>query len=137
MNNRIVDPDLFDEAINEFAFDYDWFVESNIEQDELFRMVSKFTMKTIHMSLQPQQSSLKQSTSGNHQELKYNWYCDAVYRVNIGDFFRDENGNYLHVDGVQQYDGWGVRQGTCTMVDLAQYKNLQDFIKYLEGEKIL
>ena len=134
---RIIDPTYFDEAIAEFHFEYDWYVEVGKKADSLGRLIHTFDKRKIMMSLQPQDSTLNQSKDANTQSLKYEWYCKAEYRVNIGDFFQDETGNFLHVDGVHPYDGWGVRRGTCTMVNLAQYKNFQDYIAYLNGEKII
>ena len=135
--SRIIDPNFFDQAINEFKFTYIWYVETGIRIDDLGRRIPSFDKRTIEMSLQPDQSRLVQTSQGNHHELTYKWYCKAIYRVNIGDFFFVLSGNYLHVDSVQSYDGWGVRQGSCTMVNLSQYKNLEDYIKYINGEKIL
>ena len=136
-DRRIIDPDFFDEAIGEFRFQYNWFIENSKKVDDLGRLVSSFDKQTIYGSLQPDASTLNQSVDGNYQSLKYRFYCKAIYRINIGDFLQDDDGNYLHVDGVQNYDGWGVRQCTLTMVTLNQYKNFQDYIKYLNGEKIL
>lgn len=136
-HNRLVDPDYFDDAIEEFKFPYVWYVENGITIDDYGREVASFDKQTIYGSLQPKESTLNQSTSGNHQSLQYEFYCKAIYRINIGDFLQDEDGNFLHVDGFQNYDPWGVRRCNCTMVTLNQYKNFQDYIKYLNGEKIL
>lgn len=134
---RLLDPSFFDEALAEFQFEYTWYVEVGKEADDLGRLIHKFDKNTILMSLQPSSASLSQNVDGNYQTLKYDWYCKADYRVNIGDFFQDESGNFLHVDSVQQYDMWGVRKGSCTMINLSQYKHFKEYLDYLNGEKIV
>ena len=132
--NHVIDPTYFFDAILEFAFDYDWYVMTGYELDDMKRKVAKFDHRTINGSLQPQTGNINFSNSGNTTQLKYNFYCKSLYRINFGDFIFYKN-RYLHVDEVQDYDEWGVRQVSLTMVNLTDYRDFEAYIKYLNGEE--
>ena len=133
--NHLIDPSYFYDAIEEFAFDYDIYVKTGETQDDYFRTKMTFEKQTIRGSLQTQGLSLNQSKAGNTQTNEYNFYCKSLYRINIGDFIFYK-GQWLHVDSVHEYDEWGVREAHLTMVQLSSYKDLEEYVKYLEGELI-
>lgn len=134
--NHLVDPSYFYDAIEEFAFDYDIYVQTQETTDEYFRKVYNFEKRTIRGSLQTDGLLLRQNKLGNTQENGYNFYCKSLYRINIGDFIFYKQ-QWLHVDSVHEYDEWGVREAHLTMVQLSSYKDLAEYVKYIEGEKIV
>ena len=134
--NHLVDPSYFYDAIEEFAFDYDIYVLTGETQDEYFRTKMSFEKKTIRGSLQTQGLTLQQNKNGNIQTNEYNFYCKSLYRINIGDFIFYK-GQWLHVDSVHEYDEWGVREAHLTMVQLSSYKDLEEYVKYINGEMIV
>lgn len=136
MPNHVVDPTWFFDALDLFTFEYDWFVQKGFAVDEMGRRITKFDKLKIEGSLQPEQTSLNFSENGNTQTYKYNFYCRSIFRIDIGDFIFYKN-SYLHVDGVHEYDEYGVRSCTLTMINLNKYKDLKDYIDYLNGDKIV
>ena len=134
--NHVIDPTYFYDAIEWFAFNYDWYVVSDTGLDDLGRRINTFQKMTIRGSLQPQGTSLNQSTAGNTENLKYEFYCKSLYRINIGDFIFYKN-RWLHVDGVHDYDEWGVRQASLTMINLNDYHDFQEYLSYLNGGTIV
>lgn len=134
--NHLIDPSYFYDTIEEFAFDYDIYVKTGEVQDEYFRAKMTFEKKTIRGSLQTQGLSLNQTKTGNTQTNEYNFYCKSLYRINIGDFIFYK-GQWLHVDSVHEYDEWGVREAHLTMVQLSSYKDLEEYVKYIEGQEIV
>lgn len=134
--NHLVDPSYFYDAIEEFAFDYDIYVKIREIQDEYYRTKMQYQKQTIRGSLQTQGLRLTQNKSGNIQTNEYNFYCKSLYRIGIDDFIFYK-GQWLHVDSVHEYDEWGVREAHLTMVQLSSYKDLEEYVKYLEGELIV
>ena len=134
--NHVVDPTYFYEAIEWFAFDYDWYPIVSSDLDDLGRRINTFKKTTIRGSLQPRESTLNLSTSGNTESLKYDFYCKSLYRIDIGDFIFYKN-RWLHVDGVHDYDEWGVREATLTMVNLNDYHDFQEYLAYLNGATLV
>ena len=134
--NHLIDPSYFYDAIEEFAFDYDIYVKTGEVQDEYFRAKMTFEKKIIRGSLQTQGLSLNQTKTGNTQTNEYNFYCKSLYRIDIGDFIFYK-GQWLHVDSVHEYDEWGVREAHLTMVQLSSYKDLEEYVKYIEGQEIV
>lgn len=134
--NHVSDPTFFFEALEEFAFDYDWFYESDFEIDDYGCVKTKYVKSKIHGSLQSQGVSLQQSKDGNTQQMKYEFYCMSNYRIKINDFIFYKN-RFLHVDSVHDYDEWGIRNCNLTMVNLNDYKDLQESIKYINGDLLV
>lgn len=132
--NHVIDPTFFFDAILEFAFDYDWYPVKEVKLDDMKRRVTIFDHLTINGSLQPQTGSIDFKKEGNTHNLQYKFYCKSLYRINLGDFIHYKN-RWLHVDEVQDYDEWGVREVNLTMVNLTDYRDLESYIKYLEGEE--
>ena len=130
--NHVIDPTFFYDAIEWFAFNYDWYVVSGTSLDELGRRVNTFKKMTIRGSLQPQGSTLVQSLDRNTETFKYEFYCKSLYRIGTGDFIFYKN-RWLHCDGFHDYDEWGVRQASLTMVDLKNYKDFKEYLLYLNG----
>ena len=134
--NHVIDPTFFFDAIEEFSFDYDIYVVIDKKLDSGGREKITFDKTTIRGSLQSNGTTLSQSFEGNETRMSYNFYCKSLYRINIGDviFYK---GHYLRCDSVQDFDEFGVRACTLQKIQLASYRDLFDYIKYLEGEKII
>ena len=130
--NHVIDPTFFYDALEWFSFNYDWYVVDGTALDELGRRTNSFKKMKIRGSLQPQGSTLLQSLDRNTESLKYEFYCKSIYRIDIGDFIFYKN-RWLHVDGKHDYDKWGVRQASLTMVNLNDYKDFQEYLMYLNG----
>ena len=130
--NHVIDPTYFFDAILEFAFWYDWYPLKGYDVDEMKRRVAKFDHLKIEGSLQPQTGSINFRREGNTTNLTYKFYCKSLYRIDKGDFIFYKN-RYLHVDEMQDYDEWGVREVSLTMVNLTDYRDFQEYLKYLEG----
>ena len=131
--NHVIDPTFFFDAILEFAFDYDWYPLQGYETDDMKRRIAKFDHKTINGSLQPQSGSINFRPEGNTNKLTYRFYCKSLYRIDKGDFVHYKD-RWLLVDEVQDYDEWGVREASLTMVNLTDYRDFQAYLKYLNGE---
>lgn len=134
--NHLIDPTFFFSAIEEFAFDYDWYACKGKKLDDLHKLVYDFDKRTIRGSLQTQGLSLDMSKTGNINTNEYNFYCKSLYRISIGDFIFYKN-TWLHVDSVHEYDEWGVRECHLKMVQLSAYKDLEEYVRYLNGEEII
>ena len=134
--NHVIDPTYFYDCIEEFSFNYNIFVVTEKTLDDYGNSVLTYTNETIRGSLQCQGVNLSQSKKGNADEMKYRFYCKSLYRIDIGDILKYKN-RYLRVDSVTEYDEYGVRECALTMIDLTQYRDLSDYIKYLEGEKLV
>ena len=134
--NHVIDPTYFYDCIEEFSFNYNIFVVTGKTLDDYGNSVLTYTNQTIRGSLQCQGVNLSQSKKGNTDEMKYRFYCKSLYRIDIGDILKYKN-RYLRVDCVTEYDEYGVRECALTMIDLTQYRDLSDYIKYLEGEKLV
>lgn len=132
--NHVIDPTFFFDAILEFSFDYDWYASKGVVLDDMKRRVTQFDHQIINGSLQPQTGSISFNTSGNTHRLQYKFYCKSLYRINFGDFIHYKN-RWLHVDEVQDYDEWGVREVSLTMVNITDYRDFEAYIKYLQGEE--
>ena len=134
--NHLIDPTYFYDCIEEFAFNYDAYIVDNVYVDDYGRKITKFLKTTIRGSLQSQGTRLSQSKKGNTQNKSYDFYCKSLYRINIGDFIKYQD-IWLHVNSVNDYDEWGVRRCSLTMVNLSNYKDLAEYVKYIEGETII
>lgn len=134
--NHLIDPHFFYDAIEEFAFNYDIYVQTNETTDEFFRKKYTFEKRVIRGSLQTLGLTLQQNKTGNTMTNEYNFYCKSLYRINIGDFIFYKN-IWLHCDSVHEYDEWGVREAHLTMIQLSAYKDLEEYVKYIRGEKIV
>lgn len=134
--NHLIDPHYFYDAIEEFAFDYDIYVQTSETTDEYFKKKYSYEKKTIRGSLQTQGLSLNQSKTGNTMTNEYNFYCKSLYRIDIGDFIFYKN-TWLRCDSVHEYDEWGVREAHLTMVQLTAYADLAEYVKYINGEIIV
>ena len=131
--NHVVDPTWFWDAIEEFAFDYDWFIVGSVTTDELFRDKYTYTKDTIHGSLQSQGTSVNLLKTGNTESMEYEFYCASIYRIKVNDFILYKN-RWLHVESVRDIDEFGVRSARLKMVNLNNYNDLLEYVKYLDGE---
>lgn len=134
--NHVVDPTFFYDAIELFAFNYDIFIVKGQEIDDYGRIMTQFEKQKIRGSLQSQGVRINRSKQGNIQEMRYDFYCKSLYRIDIGDFIYYKH-RWLCVDDVYDFDEYGVRHASLKMVQLANYKDLQAYVKYLQGDEIV
>lgn len=134
--NHVIDPTFFYDAIEQFAFDYDIYIVADEDFDDYGNKITQFSKETIRGSLQSQGLRIIRSKEGNRQEMRYEFYCKSLYRINIGDFIHYKN-KWLYVDSTHDYDEYGVRSATLKMVQLSSYKDLQEYVKYLQGVEIV
>ena len=136
MQNHAIDPTYFYDCIEEFSFDYNIYVVEKKEIDASGNVKRTYSKNVIRGSLQSQGVELRQSKDGNTKEMRYNFYCKSLYRIDIGDIIEYKN-RYLRVESVKDFDEYGVRECSLLMVQLTQYRDLADYIKYLQGEKLV
>lgn len=136
MQNHVIDPTYFYDCIEEFSFDYNIYVVEKKEIDASGNVKRTYSKNLIRGSLQSQGVELRQSKDGNTKEMRYNFYCKSLYRIDIGDIIEYKN-RYLRVESVKDFDEYGVRECSLRMVQLTKYRDLADYIKYLQGEKLV
>jgi hypothetical protein len=134
--NHVIDPTFFYDAIEEFAFDYDWYPLTGVDTDDLGRTVSTFGKSVIRGSLQSQGVTLSQNVSLNTENMEYQFFCKSLYRIGVGDFMLYKN-RWLHCEGFHDYDEWGVREAALKMVNIANYHDFQEYLNYLKGQNIV
>ena len=134
--NHLVDPTYFYDAIEEFSFNFTIYTITNKTIDDYGNVKYTYDNAIIRGSLQSDGTRLVQSQEGNTTVVKYRFYCKSLYRINIGDIIEYKN-KYLRVDFVQDYDEYGVRNCELTMIQLTAYRDLRDYIRYLNGEVLV
>ena len=134
--NHLVDPTYFYDAIEEFSFNFTIYTVTNKTIDDYGNVKYTYDNAIVRGSLQSDGTRLVQSQEGNTTVVKYRFYCKSLYRINIGDIIEYKN-KYLRVDFVQDYDEYGVRNCELTMIQLTAYRDLRDYIRYLNGEVLV
>ena len=133
---HVIDPTYFYDAIEEFSFNYTLHSVLRKYIDDNGKTVTQFYTTTIRGSLQSSGTKLFQTLTGNTTSIGYNFYCKSLYRINIGDVIVYKN-NYLMVKDVNDYDEYGCRQCALEQIQLEAYRDLADYIQYLNGGKIV
>ena len=134
--NHVIDPTYFYDVIEEFAFNFDWYpVKDNIV-DAMGKKTFQYAKEKIRGSLQSQGTSLNQNLDLNTESMEYRFYCKSLYRISIGDFIHYKN-RWLRVKSVRDFDEYGVRSAVLQMVQLANYKDFAEYLKYLNGQVIV
>lgn len=137
MQNHVIDPTYFYDAIEEFSFNFKLYVLTGKTRDlDTGKTKSTYTTEIVRGSLQSQGQRLNQTNDGNTVTVQYNFYCKSFYRISIGDILEYKN-LYLRVDSVQDYDEYGCRQCSMSMIQLTAYRDLADYIKYQQGEVLV
>lgn len=131
--NHLVDPTFFYDAIEEFSFNYTIYIVTKVDRDDRGRDKYTYEQQTIRGSLQSDGKTLDQSKDGTSTTKTAKFYCKSLYRIDIGDIIEYKN-NYYRVNFVQDYDEYGVRNADLVMIKLTAYRDLADYIKYLNGE---
>lgn len=134
--NHLVDPTFFYDVIEEFAFDYDIYIEQPDGVDDYGNTKINYKKERIRGSLQVQGKPLRQSKSGNTMDVQYMFYCKSLYRIDIGDIIEYDN-NFLRCIDVHPYDEYGVREARLQMIQLTAYRDFADYIKFIKGQKIV
>lgn len=136
MNNHVIDPTYFYDAIEEFAFDYNLYVNTGKKIDEYGKRVLTYSCEPIRGSLQSQGSTVNRSKDGNTDTKIYNFYCKSLYRISKNDILEYKNEFYI-VTFVQDYDEYGVRNAQLHNIQLTNYRDLAAYVKYLKGEQLV
>ena len=134
--NHVIDPTFFYDAIEEFSFNYDIYVIVKTGLNEAGKTAITFDKQIIRGSLQSQGEVLVQSETGNMITMRYAFYCKSLYRINIGDVIVYKN-RYLLCKEVRDYDEYGVRSASLEQIQLSSYRDLRDYIRYLNGEELV
>lgn len=134
--NHVIDPTFFYDAIEQFAFDYSLYVVTNKTLNDAGNTQYSYNKQTIRGSLQSNGKVWSQSKDGNVNQRGYDFYCKSLYRIDVEDVL-EYKGNFFVVDSVHDYDEYGVRSCTLKMIQLTAYRDLRDYIKYLEGEVLV
>lgn len=134
--NHVIDPTFFYDAIEEFSFNYDIYVIVKKGLNEAGKTAITFDKQIIRGSLQSQSAVLVQSETGNMTTMRYDFYCKSLYRINIGDVIVYKN-RYLLCKEVRDYDEYGVRSASLEQIQLSSYRDLRDYIRYLNGEVLV
>lgn len=134
--NHVIDPTFFWDAIEEFSFDYTLYVNTSKTVDDYGKRVLGYTVETIRGSLQSTGSQVNRSKSGNTDTKTYNFYCKSLYRIEKNDIL-EYNNEYYICTRVQDYDEYGVRSAELNMIQLTQYTDLANYVKYLQGEDLV
>jgi hypothetical protein len=139
MNQHSIDTKYFWDAIEYFSFDYEFYTMTGVSVDKLGHVKKAFTKSTIRGSLQSAGGFKKaKDKSGSTVSASFNFYCKSIYRVNVDDFIKTADGQWLICTGVEEpYDEYGVRACSFEMTDLYNHKDLQDYLAYLSGKKTL
>lgn len=126
----------FWDAIENFSFDYDFYTFSGRSVDEKGKVIKTFTHSTIRGSLQSYGGYAKsKDKSGATTSGTFKFFCKSIYKFNIDDFIRTQDGQWLICVAIDEpYSEWGVRAGSFQMTDLYHHKDLADYIKTLSGE---
>lgn len=134
MQNHVIDPTYFWDAIEEFSFNYDLFVNTSKETDDYGKVHLIYTQQVIRGSLQADGTRVNRSKSGNIDSKAYKFYCKSLYQIQKNDILRYNN-NYYIVNSIDEdYNEYGVRAASLETIQLNQYSDLAKYIKYLEGE---
>ena len=134
--NHNVDPTFFWDAIEQFAFDYNLYVNTSKTVDEYGNRVLGYTLETIRGSLQSRGSRVNRSKEGNTDSKIYDFYCESLYRISKNDILEYKNEYYI-VNSVHDIDEFGVRSAELSMINLTNYRDLASYIKYLKGEDLV
>ena len=134
--NHVIDPTYFWDAIEEFSFDYDLYVNIGKVVNDLGKRVLQYEKQLIRGSLQSQGSTMVRAITGNTNTHDYNFYCKSIYRINKNDVLNYKDSYYI-VNEVRDYDEYGVRSARLSLIQLTAYRDLADYIKYLQGDKLV
>lgn len=134
--NHVIDPQYFWDSIEEFSFEFDIYVLNSKEIDDYGMQTYKYTKQTIRGSLQPKRNKIIEKTTGNTIECTYAFYCKSLYRIDIGDII-EYNGMALRCEEIKPIDEFGVRSAKLRMIDINKYRDLNAYIKYLNGEEFI
>lgn len=129
------DVKYFWDAIEHFSFAHDFYTFSGRTVDERGRVKKSYTHSKIVGSLQSYGGYKKNTDkSGNTVGATFRFFCKSIYKFNVDDFIKTQEGTWLICTEVTEpYSEWGVRAGTFVMTDLYAHKELQDYVNTLEG----
>lgn len=130
---HVIDPTYFWDAIEEFSFNFLLIRVSGKKIDDEGYEVDEYSFESIRGSFQSTGTQLIQSKTGNTKRKGANFYCKSLYRINIGDIIYDRSNCYRVDELFDDYDEYGVRAARMTMIKLVDFRNLQDYILFLEG----
>ena len=137
MANHVIDPAFFYDAVEEFAFNYTIFYKGKGDElDDYGRPVPQYTKSTIRGSFQTEGNSVSRKFEGNTQDEEVGFYCMSNSRIHINDII-ERYGNYYIVNSIHNYDEWGVREATLSVMTLQENRDFQEWLQYQTGGKIV
>ncbi len=134
MNNHIIDPTFFFDAIDMYSFDYIAYIVKGVTRDDYGMQRSEYSKVKVRGSLQTQGSRLSQSKTGNVVSNTFKFYHKGTYSLNIGDFII-YNDKLLHIIDITSYAEYGVSECTLEMTQLNEHRDLAEFIHLQTGDK--
>ena len=134
--NHVIDPTFFYDAINEFSFTFTIYINTGKTVNNVGKRVLTYQQESIVGSLQSKGLHTHRSIEGNTDTHEYSFYCKSLYRINKNDVLVYKN-NYYIVNSVFDYDEYGVRQADLSLIQLTAYRDLADYIAYLNGDKLV
>lgn len=135
-NNHVIDPTFFNEAIETFSFDNVFYRRVKQGVDEFYEQKVTYTSYPLRGSLQSQGTRIVKRPEGNIIEIRYNFYCKSIYRIDKGDLIIYKN-DLLRVEEMHPYDEYGVRSCRLLVVDFSGYQDLLEYLKYQEGRELI
>lgn len=131
--NHIIDPTYFYDAIDMFAFNYTIYRKNAVDEiDEYGRAKISYKKDIISGSFQTQGNDKSRKASGNTDSELVNFYCKSIYRIHKDDIV-ERYGNYYIVNGIHNYDEWGVREATLSMINISQNRDFSEWLKFQTG----
>lgn len=126
----------FDEAIDQFAFVYDWYHITGMVTDDLGNQKNSYTKLRIEASIQPRSNRIQRGKEINVETREYELYCKARFQIDTGDFI-NYNNDWLIVNSVQPLNEYGVRQVSLTSANPAMYRDMLKAVELQTGESTL
>lgn len=133
---HVIPPNYFDEVIEQFSFDYEWWHTTSLTIDDYGNQKNTYMRMALRGSLQPQNQTLRRDKSGNQEQRTYRFYCKSIYRIDTGDFI-NYNNIWLICTGIELLDEYGVRVANLESTDMSLYRDLMEAVKAQTGEIIV
>lgn len=136
--NHVIDPTFFYDAIEEFAFNYTIYYKNEGDTlDDYGRAIPNYKKDIIRGSFQTHGNDISRNISkGNTQSERVSFYCKSLYRIHINDIV-ERYGNYYIVNSIHNYDEWGVREATLSVMTIQENRDFQEWLKYQTGGSIV
>lgn len=124
------DKTFFWNSLRVFEKEYDVYVKDDIRIDEYGNRKISFATYKVFLVLETMGRSKQTNQKGNYLTNIYKWYSRDTYRLDVGDFIQ-AGSKTIMITEVRENDDYGVREGSGEVIDLSNYRDLDEFIKTL------